>query len=224
MRLTIKQRTTEKNAGKKQEVKELSKQSYLYDTCDKCPLWVYIELVCNDNISVLVINGDHTDNELIEAKRKLMMEFSEISGNEQSTIISNTLKNIYLYRSEIQVLSMCIRLIYAHKYDEAIKLLKEYNINVSIPDNEQEFMKLMKIIEGKSKMKLLKLKEAKRKYESLYNSEESKEITPVYYDKQLVMLSKHVGFKLDKNIFLSEYAAYLNDFKNYLKITQNGKF
>lgn len=49
---------TAKSAGPKPGSPDGSGSSYtLYDSCNKCPLRAYIEMVCNDNLRALVIGG-----------------------------------------------------------------------------------------------------------------------------------------------------------------------
>lgn len=212
-----------KSAGKKTAVSEKSKQLYsLYDTCDKCPLRAYIEMMCNDNLKALVISGNPDEETLKKAKTDLLMEFSELCGNEHSLILSNTLKSMYLNKSYLQGFRLCIALVYEGKYNPVINYLKSIGINANEPKTGKDVDSLIKMIEGRSKDKARRLKEDQRKYESL-NRGEVEKITPQFYYEQLAMLSRHTKFRIDTNITLSEYAAYLNDFKKYIKITQNGE-
>lgn len=67
---------TAKSAGPKPGSPDGSGSSYtLYDSCNKCPLRAYIEMVCNDNLRALVIGGNPPEEVLQEVRMALVAEF-----------------------------------------------------------------------------------------------------------------------------------------------------
>lgn len=51
----------------------------------------------------------------------------------------------------------------------------------------------------------------------MLDKEKGGKYTPKDFNDQLVLLSKHAGFRLTVDISLAEYAGYLKDYKNALK-------
>ena len=213
-----------KNAGRKRAVRGFLKGSYtLYDTCDKCPLSAYIDVVCNTNNRALVINGNPSDDVLITARMNLIMEFSELSGNEYTDRYHNVIRQIYTYKSVINGLNMAMNLVALGRFDVSIDYLNKNGVICKVPKTEKESEILLKKIQGVIKGKLVKYMEVCKRYESINQESSSETVTPQYYTENLIMLSKHVGYKLDKSITLAEYAGYIKDYKQHIEIlNRNG--
>ncbi|MBF0651262.1 hypothetical protein IR083_20805 [Dysgonomonas sp. GY75] len=216
--LKIKSPMTERNAGKKQEGKEKSSSQFtLYDTCNKCPLWVYIELVCNNNLNALIITGDAPESILKEVKCNILIEFSELSGGEHAGTVNNVLKSIYNYRSQIDCLYICIGLLETNRSDKAIAWLKSKGITV--PDGDIE--KLVAKVTGIIKSKMIYLNKETDKYKNLVSDTDRRKVDASFYNDQLVALSIHFKFNIDMNITLAQYASYLKIFSE--SINRNNK-
>lgn len=213
---------TKKVAGLNQVEKGKSKQSYsLYDTCDKCPMWVYIDLVCNDNVKSLIIEGRAPDEMLIECKHNLITEFAELSGNTHAKQMSNIVRNIYLYKSQIQGLTIAINLLVNGEFEAPIEYLNKSGLKFKIPETNKDIETIIKRVEGHIKDKIRRINNLMKDYDKL--TEGSTKVTPQFYTEQLATLSKHFGFRIDKNITLSEYAAYVKDLNEYIKHIEYGK-
>lgn len=213
-----------KHVGRKRGAKERSNRSYtLYDSCDKCPLWVYMDLVCDEKLESLVINGKAPEDVLKEARTNLIIEFSQLSGDTHTDVINNILRKIYLYKNEINIFRICASLIVSGEYESSLKQLAKMGIRSGIPQNTEQANGLLKNIEGRIKGKDIYLQKEIKRYEEL-TKDQGENPKRQLYEEQIVVLSKHSGFKLDKNMTLAEYAAYLKDYKrtNEIKLAQHG--
>lgn len=213
-----------KNVGKKTEAKGFSKESYtLYDTCDKCPLSVYIDVVCNDNNKALIVSGNPREDALTATRMNLIMEFSELSGNEYTDRYHSVIRQIYSYKSVINGLNMAMNLVALGRFDVSIEYLNKNGVPCKAPNTDKESEMLLKKVQGVIKGKLVKYMEVCKKYESINKESSSVAPTPQYYTENLIMLSKHIGYKLDKSITLAEYAGYIKDYKQHIEIlNRNG--
>lgn len=209
---------TGKAAGIKQGVRASSKSSYaLYDTCDKCPLRVYIDVICNDNLSALIVSGNAPESALLECRSDLVSEFNELSGNGNSSAMVSMVKNIQLYRAQILGFSIAAELLAFGRTDAAFDFLNNNGVMVGgLPETEQEWMKIGRKIESKIRLLKIKIRDESRRQREL--ADRNKGIRPTIKDfnDQMVALSKNVGFRLTKDISLAEYAGYLKDYKNEL--------
>lgn len=204
---------------KKAEKAKLSQSYTLYDRCSICPLWVYIDLVCYDKVESLVIEGKATGDVLRALKSKIIIEFSELSGNKHTTTTTNSLRNIYLYQSQILGLKLALTLLLSGDIKDPTAYLKASGIKT----DEKSFESLIGRIKGYIKGKEIKMAEELKRYASMTEGKENT-ITEQYFAEQLVSLSKHVGFALNRNITLSDYAAYLKDYQTYIDTINHGKF
>lgn len=184
-------------------------------------MWVYVDLVCNNNIKSLLISGHASDDILIECKQNLITEFAEISGNTQAHHMSSIVKNIYLYKSQAQGLTIAINLLLSGDLELPIVYLNNNGVRVTKPETVKDMDVIVKRTQGLIKDKIRRINNLMKDYEKLTVG--STKVTPQFYTEQLMTLSKHVGFRLDKNISLAEYAAYVKDLNEYMKQQQYGK-
>lgn len=213
------------NAGKKEDGLEKSSNASLYDTCDICPLSVYIDVVCDNRLERLIISGNPTCEELKEAKYKLIAEFSELcSGNEEKAF-NEAVRSYYYLRTLIIGYESCISLIVEGKFDSAIEFLNNNGIKCKVPADEKERLELIRSIETKIKGRILKFRQAERTFKALC-SKKGEKPTRKYFNHLLVMLStcEMIKMQLDRNkLTLAEFAEYLNvfnDHQQYLKTLQ----
>lgn len=210
-------RTIKKHVGKKPDEMERYSQSYsLIESCAICPLNIYVDIICNNNLKALILQGNPNEEILEAAKIGLIIEFSELSGNMQSRSLNNVIRQIYLYKSQITALHLCVSLICSGDTEIPYAYFKSCNINVSIPQTDKEYASLLKKVEGIIKGKSIQLKEAFKRYQTMSKESDTHKPTIQSFIDQLVLLSKHVGFNLSINqITLAEYASYLKNYKEY---------
>ena len=210
---------TAKSAGPKPGSPDGSGSSYtLYDSCNKCPLRAYIEMVCNDNLRALVIGGNPLEEVLQEVRMALVAEFHELSEDALSSSLNNRARQVTLCKVQILGLTLATRLLAEGSVKEALGYLNKNGIRVvSAPENEEGWKRLAGKIEAKIRALKVKIREAVKQYSAMLDKEKGGKYTPKDFNDQLVLLSKHAGFRLTVDISLAEYAGYLKDYKNALK-------
>lgn len=220
MNLKEKYITTEKRAGRKTEKEVKSKSSYtILNSCDTCTLAVYIDLICNDNLSALIVEGNPPIEELRATKTLLITEFSEFTGNSHVKSITILLKNIYTHKAQLSGLSVCLQLIEWEYYDKALEYLKSNGMRFSAPTNEQDKAKLTKAVQNRIKSKSIHLKEELTRYGKLSENKDTDKPTKGVFMNQIALIEKHMGFRIDENeITLSKYASYINNFSEHGKL------
>lgn len=207
--------TTKRAAGKKAVAKEKSKDLFsLYDNCDICPLWVYIDIVCDNKLESLIIKGKPTNEELEEGKVRLLIDYSNASGNLEQSSKTDKIRKIYHYTASIQGLFLCINLIELGEYESTFDYLKTHNIYEKDPSKIIE-----KII---SKIRSYELQINKNKND--LSTSPSEKIKREDFEKELVVLSKYMGFQITKfNTRLSEYIQYRKSYEQYILILNSQK-
>lgn len=214
---------TGKNAGSRPEGRARSSRYDIIDDCDKCTLGKYVRMVCDDDLSALVISGEPPRDVLEAASVKIVSEFSVLSGSSDKAM--NTTRMVYFYHSLILAYSICQSLIASGDIVEAVRVLNEKGVRCSEPGTEEEALKLLKRIKSAITEKTLRLREEERKLARLRERKGGK-ATREDFMNTLVALSKNAGFRMTMDISLSEYAAYLKDYKHeieQLKNLRNGK-
>lgn len=196
----------------------------IINDCERCPLSVYIDIVCDERLDGLIISGKPPREMLEAAALKICSEFSVLSGgNDKSMGIT---RRVYYYHSLILIYLICMNIISSGKCDkDVINTLVKNGLSCSMPNGDEETEKLISRIKSAISEKKIRMNNEKKRLQAIQTGTDVKP-TREHYTNNLVMLSKHVGFRLTKEITLAEYAAYLKDYKEEiqrLKQLENGK-
>lgn len=205
----------EKIAGLRRGSRGNSCKYSIIDTCERCPLSVYIDIVCEEKLDGLIISGNPPKELLEAAALKICSEFLVLSGGSDRTM--ELTRRMHYYYSLILIYSISLNLISMGKHDkDVIDVLNKNGFSCSMPKDEQETAKLISRLKSAISEKKIRMNSEKKRLESLKTGGNTKP-TREYYTSTLVMLSKHVGFRLTKDITLAEYAAYLKDYKEEIQ-------
>lgn len=209
---------TEKNAGRKQEEKAKSEQSYsIYDSAYNCPLRVYIAVVCDKDYQSLVKSGNVSHEALETAFCKIMDEYSDLSGSK-----NQQLQTYYNYRAQIVALEVCLNLLSLGEVDRVIEALNKIGLRCEKPTNDEELKTLAEKIDFRLKDRTLRMKKVSKEIEGA----KKKELTKRDFYEQLVSISQWAGFRLSDEITLAEYALYVkkaHEYSEQMKMKLDGK-
>ena len=212
---------TGKHAGAKPGNPAASSNISIIRSCDKCPLSVYIDLVCNDNLRALIESGEPAEEELEIARMELVSEFHVLLGNHSA--MTGIARRLALYRTQVMGLRTAIALLSAGQVDKAASYLRENGVRISRKEFDGKALtELITRTESKMRAINVRIKEESKRYKDM-SAKKGSAPTPEMFNDQLVILSKHVGFRLTKDITLAEYAGYMKDYKNSLNYGKDNK-
>ncbi|MDH6304611.1 hypothetical protein M2459_001346 [Parabacteroides sp. PF5-5] len=218
MNMKVKNITKRKAAGKKREDLEILSSSFAIHSINTCPLYAYIDAVCDGNLKGLVVSGNPTEEALKESLSILTAEFSALCGNGRASSVNNSIRKIYMLRNTITAYSACMTLISVGDYS-CLEVLSRFGIKAKEPKTDAEKAKLLKLIDSKARSKSVSLKEELSRLENTSKEEESGKVTVQDYNEQIALVSKFSGFHINRmTITLSEYAAYVKQFNKSLEI------
>gem|GEM_PF-4337781 len=211
-----------KPAGKKQGEKERLKNLSVIHNIKTCPLYVYIDAVCEDNLKGLIVSGSPSEEDLKIGLAEMTAEFSALCGNGHTDSVSNSVRRIYELKNTIMAYLLAVNLIHSGDYSCLVQL-RGFGITGREPKNDAERDKLLKLIEGKSKGKTVHLKEELKRFDDLTKDKESR-ATAEDYAEQIAAVSKFAGFHINKmTITLSDYAGYVKLYNKSIKHIPNGQ-
>lgn len=218
--------TTGNRVGKKRENREKSVESYsIYSSCYDCPLKVYIEIVCNNNLDALIISGNPPKEVLEDTYNKIISGYAELSGSSMATRYNVLLKDIYSYRSQIIGLTLCLQILPITP-DAAVGNLSKLGMRCSIPENNEDMEDLIRKIDSRIKDRSIRMKKAQKEFDSIQKSNKSGAITPGDFYDQLAIISRWAGFRISTDITLAEYVVYIKQMSEYVEQSKsmiNGK-
>jgi len=218
-----------RNAGSVAEESGRPSNISLIESCYECPLSTYIDVTCDDNkLNKLIIRGNPTTEQLQEARFKLVTEFSEISNSGEAQAYSDAANSYYQLRNQILGFELSLKLLLVGKFDRAIEYLNQNGLKCSVPETEDDFLKLIESIQLKIKNRMAKYTESKSRLKT-FSSGKGEKPTRKYYNRLLIMLSSCDAIKIQlypKKMTVAEFAEYLNmfnEYQNQLKIRNNGR-
>ena len=122
---------------------------------------MYIKMVCDGDLSVLVVSGEPGEDVLEAARIKIVSEFSVLTGSSDKMM--SVTRKVYFYHSLILTYAICGDLIAAGEVEEAVKVLNQKGVRCTVPVNVEEREKLLKRIKSAITEKKIRLKEENKR-------------------------------------------------------------
>ena len=175
--------------------KDKRPQSSIRRTLKEVTVSQFIECYCNNNLSVLVIEGIPDVSELQQAWQDILLDYSSAAKSEASQLLFEISKKIALLQSDINdiiLFSDFLRL----KYDPEIAQLLQQRSLVKLTvgfDDEAAYIKQLDYAVSISKRKQDDLDELKADYERVKKVNEGKEITEDDFNELVAMIGKFMG-------------------------------
>lgn len=186
------------------------------DSIDKVTLEDYEKIIFDDDLSCLVIYGNHPLSDLLDAKNKVLDDFSQACGAKGLSHTVFSYKKIHSLRLRIRRLELCARLLPLGS-QIAQDTLKDMRVMIDTSNNEVSLNR----ISSQIKLSVLKLREEISKYEKETKSDSS--FTRDDYERQLSVVSKFIGFRIPRSISLREYSAYIYQIKKSIEDARHTK-
>lgn len=227
MKKGTKHSMTGNRVGKKRGNPAKSEELYsIYSSCYDCPLKVYIEIVCNNNLDALIISGNPPKEVLEDTYNKIISGYAELSGSSITTRYNILLKEIYSYRAQIVGLTICMRLLCDESSPEAVEGLNKLGIRCSLPTSKKTLNELLQKIDLRIKDRTIRMEKSKKEFESVKEKSKCSKATHADFIEQLSHVSRWAGFRISTDITLAEYAVYIKQMSEcaeQLKAKTNGK-
>lgn len=215
--------STRKSSGKRKAAPENSKKSFiLKGKCRLLTIGEYIELICEDNLSILIVEGKPDAEALNEAKMDVISEFSELSGDEGSSAIVDSLRKIYKYRAEIMGMTIALKNIYA-RFEEAVAVLRRFGIRGDVSNDPESIGKFIKRVQAEMKSRSTRMQTEINSYNSLSTKNESKPLAAQNVFDEMSIISQFVKYGIDTGTNLALYASHRKNYKSYSNSLKNPK-
>lgn len=188
-----------------------TKPSNLYHRCSETPLDVFIDCFVNKNLMRLVKFGKANAKQVNEAWEELFTDYCEILGSPQYSRMVALIKDIGGLQSKMLAINLALRVLSVRYSYKCVQVLRKfgYNYKFSISDPDAYF-KDLETVQKKSKSSELALDRALLEYKALFEKSEGEAPTYEVFQKNLVELSKYMGFRINpKEVTVSEYVAII---------------
>lgn len=186
----------------------------LYTVCYDLPIVRFIRCLCEGDYSALVIEGEADPGTLVEAWQNIHQEYITLMGNSQDNYLFTLMLEVNrLYFRHLSI-TEAVKLLGAHRFDELVMMLKKEGFNYPFNPNDTEgYRKDLNKVVNRAKSLLVELEQKKKQLELLQQSQSTGKLDREYFDKILITLSQHMGFKLEKDkTTVTEYIYTLKDY------------
>jgi predicted nuclease with RNAse H fold len=197
-------------------------QNTFHSSTSTLSLAKFIDIYCDGNLRHLIISGEPTAFELVEAWETILTEYAEAVSTAESKHQVKLQAQILLLKAKIMLVDTALKVL-GEQYSKtaAAELLKlGYRVT------EQNLQKDIRAVSDRSKSLIVQLREKQLEVEkwakAIDKKSKTQTKTKLDFDKDIVALSKYQGYRIDKNeTTVSEYANIYSHFLEHVK-AQNG--
>jgi len=214
---------SKQNARKQNCLSRLN--TYLYVHCNELPLDNFIDCLVNNHYERLIkrprFQSEKTLNYVWDC---IYSEYCDLSGTANYKKLISLLREIGSLKSKLLLINTCLTILTVSYNSYCVNALRKlgYNYDFDRKNNNKLLNDLEQIVIRKKQLEItVKIKEDE--YNKLIDDKKVDEIDVLYFDKQLINLSKWIGYRLDKQqITVSEYCAIIQEYSQNMKVS-NGK-
>jgi hypothetical protein len=199
---------------KKEKINVIDKPMY-HTSCDTLPYGRFIEAMVSKDPVFLVISGEPFEKDVRDAWELIKAEFNDKIKTPKSESIFNLWKKINYIKFKIDFIAVCLHTLRYKGYD--IEIAEEIqNLGYDLikeDDSKEKYMRAIHLVETAAKSLKFQLNIYVTEYNLTCPQSESITQTIDDYNKELAIIQKFMGFRIDKEtITVTEYCGYFNLF------------
>lgn len=191
-----------------------------HNSCDTILLDTFIQIFCDGKFELLIISGRPSENEVLSAWENILNEYVDIVGNAASEHIIVLQKKINVIKCRMHIVELAVTglsICYDKKFIDGLNQCG-YPCKLTAENWEELRMKELQSIISRSKTLNVELEPLEKQLERLQKPKKNKPVTKEDFEQDIVMLSKHQGYRIDKKkTTMSEYAAIYSSFVYFCK-------
>lgn len=197
----------------------------LYNDIDLTPLSVFIACFCRHEYQALIIEGEPTEAELMDAWTTIYAQSVDICGSQNSQYVLELQKDIELLQYKITTTEGALKLLAIKHDDRIVAILRglKYDTTHLVEGHLRYKRNLVEIESDLPPLKMkLEVKEKELKDFNAMQDEDGKESTEDSFRDMLVRLSRYMRGQLLRptEIMAGEYFRILKDYIQYYSSKQ----
>lgn len=191
--------------------------------CNELFLDAFIDILLNHNLHRLLKSGTAPDWHLKKAWESIYTEYVELTGTDDYKRLFYLSKDIGALRSKLLQIRAAL-LVLAHRYSEpCVKTLQRYGYRYAFDCNNIESYKDdLQMVAKKSRAIEIAIKQKQTEYDRLTKEYQGKPMKQDYFDRLLVELSRHMGYKIRASeTTVSEFIGIRASFEREVSAANN---
>ncbi len=190
-------------------------------TCEELMYDVFIRIIVGGDLTLLAREGKIVEEtELHEAWQDILNEYSSLIATPKASTIAELWKKIVYTNWKITLVDQslaALKIMYSEPV--ALALVEAGFDYIASMDNRQLYLQSIYRVQTTAKFLVVQLNQYYNEYKALVPEGSENEMPKaIDYEKELIILSKHMGFRIIKTeITVAEFCAICNvylDFKN----------
>lgn len=196
-----------------------------YRNINELPLKHFETCIVESNLAALVISGFPPPNELHNAWKNILSEYTDAVSDAEHKIYMSIFKEVSILKitvDQIRILISSLKKQYIPYFCDELRSILKVDYDLDPSKGMDKYLEQLKRCESRSKSIKIKLDLKRIEFESIeqkYNKGNVEQLpTSSYYTQMLVILSKHAGYRLTKDIFVSEYCEHIRQYKKHIEV------
>lgn len=197
-----------------------------YKSIHELPLTNFEDCLINNNVAALIISGFPEPSELQGAWENILQEYTEAMGNTEYVMYMNKLREIEILKLNYQMIGILIAALRKNDseyFKGELRAMLRVNFKFDTSNLETYLAELDKCerrmggLKLNLDLRLMEFEEIKKRFDADGNKSKQK-IDKNYFTTMLIILSKHNGYKITKDITTAEYCIYFKNCSNEIEL------
>lgn len=192
----------------------------LLRSLSECPIVVFKKALCTGDLSLLIVSGEPSDAQLLEAWNEIYFDYAAVLKSDSSDYTFNMAKDIGLLKQHIAYVEWAVlflRLKYVPEVVEELQAIGYFDLEYS--EDPAEWERRLNRVISLAKTKVHDLENLERDYERLNKTSEGKSVTEEEFNQTVLELARFQGYRIDQvSTMMDEYVSIYNNFLRDIKI------
>lgn len=183
------------------------------------PLRNFEQCMLDNNLAALIVSGLPSAQQLTDAWENILQEYSDMMGVAEHRLYLHLMREVELLKIDYESIQVCISTLrkqYSEFFCQELNSLLRTTCTFNVLDEKSYLAELDKC-ERRSRALKIRLDLKTMEFEAVKNKIGGKgeKIDRNYFTSVLIVLSKHNGYSISKDIFVNEYIEYIKQFNRY---------
>lgn len=200
----------------------------LIQRLSETPIAVFKQAYCNENLAGLILSGQPTKEQLLEAWNELFFEYASTIKSDNSDYTFQLAKEIGLIEHHINYVDYAVYLL-RNMYDEDVtgELVSLGYFHLSYTEDKDQWNAQLDKVISLCKTKVFDLEQMIEEYKRLQKTTDGKKQTEEEFNQNVLQLARYQHYRIDQlTTMMDEYVSIFNNMLSESKARErlnNGK-
>jgi hypothetical protein len=196
----------------------------LVDRIEKISLAKFIDLVCDQKYSVLIIEGNPSEVDLLECWSNIYSQYLDILGDTETLYLITLQSEVERLNFKITSTEAAIKILRLLHVQSLVDILKSFSFDTrNLTAGHAGYEHALVRINSKLNPLKMRLDQKTQELRSYYKDQKNDTVSRSFFAKQTARLSKYQGYPIKPNkTMMDEYVAILKEYLSQFKPVEDG--